>query len=481
MELKPGTKLERYVLEELVGQGAQGMVFFARQLNAVDGTPVVVKVAKASTLDEAGRERFLEEARNGKKLGAHPNLAAVTDVVVYEGVPFFVMEYSPGATLEDVLEFHRKRGEPLMLDVLYTILTHIASAVHWAHYGRKINQRSLGLIHRDIKPANVLVTSTGYAKLLDFGISIFREDNFTGMRIRGTPRYMSPEHIYSEPCTEMDIYSLGVVAWEMVEGRDFREGLSFDMIARANCNSPPPPITNPDAPEKLVELIMSCLDGDRTERPTASDFIRALGKCPGYQISTLSVQAMVTKVLGHDGRSRETEWELRVPELLRGDAEPTAAVSVGEAAEAAEAVDDGGKTVAWVRGAFDEGATRALEVEPDAPQKKRRRARSPVTELAAPRVPPTVIIEGNWSVRREDAEETVALPLSFDRAPTVQVGEPSVAAESRRTVADGPVQPLFGDAPEPTRRWPLVALFIAGVLISSGLAGVVAVYLIGGW
>lgn len=92
MELKPGTKLERYVLEELVGQGAQGMVFFARQLNAVDGTPVVVKVAKASTLDEAGRERFLEEARNGKKLGAHPNLAAVTDVVVYEGVPFFVME-----------------------------------------------------------------------------------------------------------------------------------------------------------------------------------------------------------------------------------------------------------------------------------------------------------------------------------------------------------------------------------------------------
>ena len=187
MELKPGTKLERYVLEELVGQGAQGMVFFARQLNAVDGTPVVVKVAKTSTLDDAGRERFLEEARNGKKLGAHPNLAAVTDVVVYEGVPFFVMEYAPGATLEDVLEFHRKRGEPLMLDVLYTILTHIASAVHWAHYGRKINQKSMGLIHRDIKPANVLVTSTGYAKLLDFGISIFREDEFTGCGSGGLP------------------------------------------------------------------------------------------------------------------------------------------------------------------------------------------------------------------------------------------------------------------------------------------------------
>lgn len=477
MELKPGTKLERYVLEELVGQGAQGMVFFARQLNAVDGTPVVLKVAKTSALDDAARDRFLEEARNGKKLGAHPNLAAVTDVVVHEGVPFFVMEYSPGATLEDILEFHRKRGEPLMWDALYTILTHMASAVHWAHYGRKINQRSLGLIHRDIKPANVLVTSTGYAKLLDFGISIFREDDMTGAHMRGTPRYMSPEHVYLEPCTEMDMFSLGVVAWEMVEGRIFREGLSADMVARANCHQPPPPILNPDAPEKLVELIMSCLDEDRTERPTASDFIRALGKCPGYQISTLSVQALVTKVLGHDGRSRETEWDIRVPEPLRSS-EPT--VDVGNADEAGE-VEEEGKTVAWVRGALDEGATRIREVEPDAPKRKRRRAKSPVTEIAAPSVSPTVVFEGNWSVRKGDVEETVALPMSLDRAPTVEVGEPSVAQESRQTAVDGPVIPSSGDGPEPARRWPLLMLVIVGVLISSGLAGVVAVLLLRGW
>ena len=75
----------------------------------------------------------------------------------------------------------------------------------------------------------------------------------------------------------------------------------------------------------------------------------------------------------------------------------------------------------------------------------------------------------------------MALPVSFERAPTVQVGELSVAEESRRTAADCPALPQLEDAPEPTRRWPLVALFIVGVLISSGLAGVVAVYLIGGW
>lgn len=475
MELKPGTQLERYVLEELVGEGAQGMVFFARQLNAVDGTPVVVKVAKTSALDDAARDRFLEEARNGKKLGAHPNLAAVTDVVVHEGVPFFVMEYAPGVTLEDILEFHRKRGEPLMWDALYTILVHMASAIHWAHYGRKINQRPLGLIHRDIKPANVLVTSMGYAKLLDFGISIFREDDKTGIHLRGTPRYMSPEHVYLEPCPEMDMFSLGVIAWEMVQGRVFREGLSADMVARANCHQPPPPITNPDAPQKLVELIMSCLDEDRTERPTASDFIRALGKCPGYQISTLSVQALVTKVLGHDGRSRETKFEIEVPELLRSDDEPTAEVPVAGAAAGGEE----GETVAWVRGALDEGVAEVREPEPDAPRQRMRRYKSPVTEVVAPSVSPTVVLR-DWSVREEDVRATHVFPIPFDRVPTVVVGESLGAPEIRQTAVDGPVLELSGEEPEPPRRWWLLLLFIAGVLISFGLVGAVAVHLLGG-
>ena len=473
MELKPGTQLERYVLEELVGKGAQGMVFFARQLNAVDGTPVVLKVARGSALDDVGRARFLEEARNGKKLGAHPNLAAVTDVVVHEGIPFFVMEYAPGATLERVLEFHRKQGEPLMLDALYTILTHMASAVHWAHYGRKINQRSLGLIHRDIKPANVLVTSTGYAKLLDFGISLFRDEEATGMHLRGTPRYMSPEHVYSEPCTEMDIFSLGVVAWEMVEGRRFREGLSPDMAARANCHVPPPPITNPDAPEKLVELIMSCLEEDRTERPAAADFIRALGKCPGYQISTLSVQALVTKVLGHDGRSRETEWDLKVPKPLRGDAGPELAPSDNGTE------DDEGETVAWVRGRIDEDAATSREVEPDAPQQMRRRSKSPKTVIDAPRVSPTVVIEGGWGAK--EPTETVALPVPFERATTVQVGSLSGPEESRQTAVDGFAPLSAEETVDRAHRRTRIMLFIAGMLVSSGLAGVVAMYLLGGW
>jgi len=473
MDLKPGFRLGRYILEEPVGKGAQGMVFFARQVNAVDGTPCVVKLAKKAALDDVERERFLAEARRGKDLGDHPNIAHVVDVAVHEGVPFFVMSYGDGADLEDLLAFHRKRGEALMWDAIYTILTHMSDALHWAHFGRTIKGRPIGLIHRDIKPANTWVTFLGYTKLLDFGISVFRDDEQTGMHLRGTPRYMSPEHVYSEPCPEMDIYSLGVVAWEMVEGRIFREGLSPDMVARANCHQPPPPITNPEAPKELVELIMTCLNEDRTERPTAEEFSRWLMKCPGYQLSTGSVKALVTRVLGREARSRETLWSLRVPDAL-GEPQMSAAGSEG---------DEDGETVAWVRGAFD-NPTEPRNVESDAPRRLRRRPKSPETVVVVPRVSPTVVIRRNWAVKEPELAETVALPLPSERAPTVQMEGRSVPEEGRRTVVDGsPVypQPSGERGEERGRRRTRVLLFFVGVLVSSGLAGLVAMHLLGAW
>ncbi len=477
MDVKPGFRLGRYILEEPLGKGGQGVVFYARQVNAVDGKPCVVKLAKKAVFDDASRQQFLGEARRAISLGAHPNIVQVLDADEQDGVPFFVMEYSDGTDLEGVFAFHRKRGEALLLDATFTILKHLADALHYAHFRRKIGGRPIGMIHRDVKPANTLVTFDGYAKLLDFGISVFRDEIHTGMHMRGTPRYMSPEHVYSTPCPEMDIYSLGVVAWEMVEGREYREGLAPDMIARANCHEEAPPITNPEAPKELVDLIMACLAEDRTERPTADEFSKWLETCPGYRISTESVRVLVANVVGRPPRSRETMWSVEIPQALRGEGaaarEPVKPSLVGNV----EAEDEG-ETVAWAR--MDDTTSRR-EVEPDAPRLLRR-AKTPETVVAEPEVAPTVALRESWSVRGPVAEETEAIPSppSHERVPTEHGGALSIPAGSRHTEVDvsAPVQ-QHEEGGRITLK--MVLLFGIGLLASFCLAAVVTAYLFGAW
>lgn len=213
-KIEPGMKLGRYVVESLVGAGAQGQVFFARQLNAAGGKACVIKVAPS--LD------VLEEAGRAMSLGSHVNVVQVLDAEVCDGVPFFAMEYADGTDLEGVLEAYREKGTRLPLDFIYTVLLHLATALHVAHYEATRGGKPLSLVHRDVKPANVLVTVWGYAKLCDFGISTRMEAQQTGMHMRGTPAYMSREHVYSKVVPSMDVYSLGVVAWEMIANRAFR-------------------------------------------------------------------------------------------------------------------------------------------------------------------------------------------------------------------------------------------------------------------
>jgi len=505
MEVTRGFQLGRYVLEEPLGKGGQGRVFYARQVNAADGKPCVVKLAKKAAFDEAERDQFLDEARRAMSLGAHPNIVQVLDADVHEGIPFFVMEYSDGTDLDKVFAFHRKRGDTILWDAIYTILKHMADALHYAHFRRKIGGRPIGMIHRDVKPANTLITFDGYAKLLDFGISVFRDDKHTGVHLRGTPRYMSPEHVYSMPCPEMDIYSLGVVAWEMVEGREYRAGMSADMVARANCHSPPPPLRNPEVPTALAELIMTCLAEDKAERPTADEFSKWLETCPNFRLSTESVRVLVTSVMGRQARSRETMWSIEVPQQLR-DASPLAPPRVSEPPAltgiAGEPSEDG-TTVAWVRTSPDDTPTAQMSgrAEPDAPRLLRKHgaphsaeASTESTMEATTEVPPTVALRPHWletSGAHNPGSTRPASPTPpeehpAERAPTVLVASPLVAEQARGTALDlrqppepePEPEPKPGSGPGSLRRGAL--LFTLGVLASSALA-TLAAYLLGAW
>ncbi|MCR9165552.1 MAG: serine/threonine protein kinase [Nannocystaceae bacterium] len=334
-ELGPGTKLGRYVIEERVGQGSGGRVFYARQLNvaAENGMPCVIKVAK--DLDHQGRRHFLDEARIAIKLGPCANIVRVFDADEVDGTPFFVMEYADGIDLRRLLS-HQQKNErrPLPLPVIYTVLKGMADGLHYAHARRKIGGKPLGLIHRDIKPANTLITTDGETKLLDFGISTRVDADHSGRHLFGTFRYMSPEHVQGNVCPAMDLYSLGVVAWEMLEGRAFRKGLTQEqLLPLILTEGNTPPLERTDLPEELRDLVERTLSFDPSERPTAEEFAEALSACPGYVFKPKLVADRVQLALGRMPRSRETEHfeipeELRTstasqPTLLRGDDAPT--------------------------------------------------------------------------------------------------------------------------------------------------------------
>jgi serine/threonine-protein kinase len=201
----------RYVLEERIGSGAMGVVYRAQ--DRVLGRTVAIKTIREELVSrgplyEAYRTRFHREASICGSL-SHPNIVTLYDVGdTDEGVPFLAMEYVQGASLAELL----KTGRRLTLDQSMWLLAQLASAIDHAHRQE--------VIHRDIKPSNILVGEGEEAKITDFGVAKLLGVEFTRSQTRfGTPGYMSPEQVLGTGLTgRTDIFSLGVVAFELLSG-----------------------------------------------------------------------------------------------------------------------------------------------------------------------------------------------------------------------------------------------------------------------
>jgi len=205
--------ITNYTIKSELGQGGMATVYLAEHKTL--GLPVAVKIlAKEFAHNENIRKRFLAEARNMFKM-SHPNIIKVTDLIEEGDTVAFVMEYIEGETLKNYLE---RKGK-LSNDDIKTIFTQMLAAVAYVH--------EQGLIHRDIKPSNFMISPNGQVKLLDFGIAknlnpSSAEYTMTAQhQIMGTVMYMSPEQIKStkQVTFAADIYSLGVVLWQMVAGK----------------------------------------------------------------------------------------------------------------------------------------------------------------------------------------------------------------------------------------------------------------------
>lgn len=273
MALAPKTRLGRYEIRSKLGTGGMGEVYLAEDARL--NRKVAIKFLPTDSIaSEQANRRLLREARAAANLD-HPNICAVHEVGEEDNRSFIVMQYVEGETLHT-----RMKRKPFDLSESLSLVTQVADALAEAH--------AHGIIHRDIKPSNIMVTSRGTVKVMDFGLAKVTQESAivdgeaetqslltTPGAIIGTVPYMSPEQVRGEPLdARTDIFSFGVVLYEMISGRQPFVAESAAATISAIMTHEPPPLArySREAPAELERIVSKALRKDCEERyQTAKD------------------------------------------------------------------------------------------------------------------------------------------------------------------------------------------------------------------
>ena len=272
VRLDDAMRIGRFDILDKLGEGAMGTVY--RALDPLIERTVAIKTIPLNLPEEEKRlfeDRFLREAKSAGRL-SHPNIVTIYDVGETDDFAYIAMEYLDGPSLREILREHG----PLPLELALETALQMADALAFAH--------DHGVVHRDIKPPNVIVLGKrGTVKLTDFGIAHLMSNTETraGMLL-GSPRYMSPEQVQGQPVDgRSDIFSLGVVLYEMLAGRPPFGGEELHGILFRIVNEPVAPIsqTRRNIPVGVDEILARCLAKKPHDRySNANDLVNDLNK-----------------------------------------------------------------------------------------------------------------------------------------------------------------------------------------------------------
>jgi serine/threonine protein kinase len=274
-----GERIGKYEVIREVGRGSTGTVYLSHDPDY--GRDVAIKAYRVAADDDparvkVARKMFLSEAHMVGML-QHPNIMPIYDAGEEKGYLYVVTEFIHGAR---TLSAYTRPDNLLPVDDVLTIMFKCAKALHYAH--------SRGVIHRDIKPSNLMLTTDSDVRLIDFGIALHADADFSRIEgIAGSPSYMSPEQVQSiELTNHSDLYSLGAVMYELLTGhRPFRAGALAKLLHQIVLATPPPMLSlRPDLPAELDNVVAMAMHKEPDKRyPNGAEFANAISRVHAQQ------------------------------------------------------------------------------------------------------------------------------------------------------------------------------------------------------
>jgi eukaryotic-like serine/threonine-protein kinase len=302
-----GERIGELVLRSVLGQGGMGTVFEA--LDTRLQRSVAVKVPPDGGL---AAEQLLSEARALASM-RHPGVVTIFGVGEHQGVPYVVMEHLTGTTLRDQIDARTSNREPFTIAEVLDLLLPLAEALAAVHRA--------GLVHRDVKPANVMVCVGGRMVLMDFGL-FEAEAMAPARRVVGTLPYMAPETFTSTVATRfghlVDVYALGVVAFELLTGQPPFYGEQVMDFFRAHTASPAPPVGSlrRDTPDGLADLVDRMLAKDPLTRP--ADMESVIWSLRRTRVEVMRVPPPLGVLVVEDDDAIARLLELRIKNVAPG-------------------------------------------------------------------------------------------------------------------------------------------------------------------
>jgi len=441
-----------------------GEILLARQpgLPGVERLVILKKILPHLAQEPGFLERFLDETRVAASL-SHGNIVQVFEVGEVDGEYFMAMEFVDGMDLKEA--FHRLRATNRRMpeDLAVFVLVEVAKALSYAHEKRSPDGKPLGIVHRDVSPANLLLSMDGQVKLTDLGVAkaALRLSLTIPGTLHGKVYYMSPEQVSGEECDpRSDVFSLGVVAYEMLAGRRPFEGTSevavLDKVRR--CDPPPLAEVAPWVPGSLAAIVARALACDPANRyPTMDAFRQALSTYMMEAHTMVSARALAEFL---------TELRSIAPERLPMAAMPTpiraatprtlddvAAALLGQGPE-------GMKTPAPIPETAGSPHTRTLassEGETSRTRRRRERIRSLVARIAFV-VGLIGLGTGLWAwnlinnLPRDGRAEVSAITETAPAAAPSAVADPHPTTSASSEAAPSTVVPATAPVPAEARR-----------------------------